>query len=177
MPFCDGQLTSAHQVPSPAFEVRAPPPWPTFGTVTSLHFFFPSFPSKSFRTSSVSWSACLAGFVPLLDGKQTPRVAKIFCQLPGEKVRLCFPFDPLGVGASLESRFFFRPPSDTDECLLAALHARKRCRVLVGRHYSTLQCTSLKNTSKVSMQLWWWCIFKLLFFITAHTVKKNYILW
>lgn len=68
--------------------------------------------------------------------------------------------------------FFSRPPSDADECLLAELRARKRCRVLVGRHYSTLHRPRLKNTSRVSLRLWWWCIFKLLFFI--QTVEKWY---
>lgn len=54
--------------------------------------------------SSVSWSAGPAGLVPPLDIKQMRRDANIWSQLPGEKVRMCFPFDPLGVGAVLESR-------------------------------------------------------------------------
>lgn len=80
VPFCDGWLTLAHQVPSSAFEAEAPPPWPPFSPVTSsLVFFAFFFPPRThlfrrllllLRTSSVSWSACPAGFVPPLDGKQ-----------------------------------------------------------------------------------------------------------
>lgn len=82
---------------------------------------------------------------------------KFQSQLPGEKVRMCFPFDPLGVGALLESCIssLFPPLHQTwTSVCWQRFTLEKRCSALVCRYYNTLHSLRCSRA--------WWCIIKLL---------------